>query len=301
MTSGQQFEQRVADLYTADGTQRAPDRVLLAALTTIETTPQRRVLARAPWRLQTMPSSMRLAIAAVAIVAVTAFAITRLFPIGGVGTSVPTPIPTGVPTPSSTPSPTPSEAPAVALPGGGRALSPGRYAIQVPDSVVRVELTVSEPGWDGNETYLGGRMSLSFWTVGNVYGHACLDSSLPEPSIGPTVDDLVAAFDAQAGTDMQAFAKPIVGGYPSTRVIMRPSEGMAAACPGGLLKLWQAPDGADGRAISTTVSPDGQEDVIWIVDVAGHRVVIVGYYDPSDTVQATAILEIIDSIAFVVP
>jgi hypothetical protein len=167
---------------------------------------------------------------------------------------------------------------------------------------VIAELTVGLTGWDGNEWYISdGAMSLSFWTVANVYDHACVDSSLPEPPIGPTVEDLVAALDAQVGTDLQAFFNPAVGGHPSTRVIMRPADGMDATCPGGTLKLWQVPGSGEGRSIGTTASPDGQEDVISMVDVAGHRVVIVGYYDPSDAAQAFAILEIIDSIAFVVP
>jgi hypothetical protein len=41
--------------------------------------------------------------------------------------------------------------------------------------------------------------------------------------------------------------------------------------------------------------------VVWIVDVDGNRVVIVGYYDPSDGAQIKRVLDVIDSIEFVRP
>lgn len=259
-----------------------------------------------------MGSSRRLAVASVAIVAVAIVAAIRLLPVSV--PTAPTPGPSSSSTvtqPRSTPTTTPAPAPTatpirspatpIPLPAGGTGLRAGRYAIQVPHAPVIAELTVGHTGWAGNEWYISdGERSLSFWTVANVYDNACLDSSLPEPPIGPTVKELVTALDAQVGTDLQAFFNPTVGGYPSTRVIMRPSAGMDAACPGGTLKLWQIPGSSEGRSIATTGSPDGREDVIWIVDVDGHRVVIVGYYD-ADGDDIDTMLGLVDSIEFVVP
>ena len=49
MSSNRDLESRIADFYAQEGLLRAPDRVLSAALTTIETTKQRRVLSRVLW------------------------------------------------------------------------------------------------------------------------------------------------------------------------------------------------------------------------------------------------------------
>jgi hypothetical protein len=203
--------------------------VLDQVLDQLPTTPQRRAWWPAR-RLIEMNNVARLAIAAAAVVVIAFLGIRFLVPgsnsVGGPGA---TPTPTAVATPTPTPAATPTLSPgaAVPLPSGGGAVLPGRYLIDVPDSPVSLELTVADAGWSANGWYLGGgSTSISFWTVANVYANACVDSSSPEPPIGPTVDDLVAALDAQVGTDMQSFFNPDVGGYPATRVIMLPTEGV---------------------------------------------------------------------------
>ena len=304
MTAHHDLERRIADFYETEAPRRAPDRVLEQALATIESTPQRRVLVRAPWRFRPLNANMKLAIAAVAIVALTALAVSRLLP-SGVGIEpTPTPAtPSEGPTSTPVPTPTPTLEPAVVLPDGGASLAIGRYAIAIQDSPVSIELTVNEAGWQGNGWYVGdgGSRSISFWAVANVYEDACDLSSLPEPPIGPTVDDLVNALDAQVGTDMTRFFNPVVDGYGSTRVVMRPTPGVEATCARGVLQMWHGATN-DGRGIETAPAPEGQEDVLWILDVEGHRVVIDGYYDESGVgASGDAILAMIDSITFVVP
>jgi len=106
MTANHDLERRIADFYANEAPGRAPDWVLEQALTTIESTPQRRVLARAPWRIPTMNSYARVAIAAVAVIAVGAVGLAVLRPgqTPGVGGG-PSPSPSSVPTPSLSPSP----------------------------------------------------------------------------------------------------------------------------------------------------------------------------------------------------
>ena len=103
MTASNDLERRVADFYTTEAPQRAPDRVLVQALATIDTTRQRRELGLVPWRFPTMNSYTKLAVAAVVAVAVGALGLTLLRP--GQGPSV------GGPDPS--PSTFPSASPAV--------------------------------------------------------------------------------------------------------------------------------------------------------------------------------------------
>jgi hypothetical protein len=296
MTANDDLERRIADFYATESPARAPDRVLAEALTTIESTRQRRVLALVPRRYRTFYMQTKLAVAGIAVVAVMAFAVGRLLPSGGVGAG-PSPSPTTA-LPSPTPSPTLPVA--VRVPEDGSALGPGRWEATVWGSTATVKFTLGQAGWNGNSYYIeNGTNALSFWSPANVYADPCDDASLPEPPTGPTVADLVAALDAQPGTVMEPFGNPVVGGHPSTRVVMHPSPGIDTTCTTGLLKLWEAGDRVTAyRAIGTTEPPDGPQEVIWIVDVDGERVVIDGVYRTSDPVESASIMEIIDSISF---
>jgi hypothetical protein len=81
------LERRLADFYDAEAPRQAPDRILHAALATIDTTRQRRVLIRVPRRFQTMNTFARAAVAAAAVVAVGAFvlAVVGPFRLSGTG------------------------------------------------------------------------------------------------------------------------------------------------------------------------------------------------------------------------
>jgi hypothetical protein len=295
MTANHDLERRLADFYRGEVPSRAPDRVLAEALTTIESTTQRRGLALVPWRFRPLNTQTKLAIAGIAIIAVTALAVGRLLPSGGIG-ATPNPTPTTAP-PSPTPSPTLQAA--VRLPEDGSNLGPGRYEGTVKGSAATVTFTLNNAGWIGNSYYINdATRQVSFWSPANVYADPCDGTSLPEPPIGPSVAELVAALDAQPGTVMEQLGNPIVGGHPSTQVVMHPSPGIDATCSGDL-KLWQAGDRVHySRAIGTTESPDGPREVVWIVDVNGDRIVIDASYRTSDPVESASIMEIIESITF---
>ena len=117
MTAHSELERRLSDYYGAEVPLRAPDRVLHAALASIDITPQRRVLSLVPRRLQTMNIYARAAIAAVAVVVVGAGVLAVIGPgrgsrPGGVATTPP-PSPLLTPSPSLPPSPAPSPLPAL--------------------------------------------------------------------------------------------------------------------------------------------------------------------------------------------
>jgi hypothetical protein len=108
MTANTSLERRVAEHYASEPPLRAPDRVLHAALATIETTNQRRG-ASALRRYPHMSTYTKLA-AAVAVIAVGGFALWQLAPRPG-GPGGPTVAPTATTVPTAQPTTAPSERP----------------------------------------------------------------------------------------------------------------------------------------------------------------------------------------------
>jgi hypothetical protein len=110
MNADRDLERRIADFYSTEAPARAPDWVLRTALETIDTTPQRRVVIRVPWRNPPMNTVTKVAIAAVVVIAVGALGLSVLRPpssssVGGQPTASPSSAPSS--SPSSSPSATP--------------------------------------------------------------------------------------------------------------------------------------------------------------------------------------------------
>jgi hypothetical protein len=108
MTVDRDLDRRVADFYASEAPPRAPEWVVEAALATIESTPQRRVLIRVPWRFPIMNSYAKLAIAAVVVIAIGAVGLYALRPSSAPDVGVPVVLSPG---PSASPSPDPSAPP----------------------------------------------------------------------------------------------------------------------------------------------------------------------------------------------
>jgi hypothetical protein len=115
MSANDDLERRIADFYATEAPPRAPDWVLGSALATIDTTRQRRVLIRVPWRIQNMNTFTKMVVAAVAVVAVGALGLTFLRPGPAPGVGGPGPSPSPSPSPAATVSPSPSSSPLPAL------------------------------------------------------------------------------------------------------------------------------------------------------------------------------------------
>jgi hypothetical protein len=118
MTANHDLERRIADYYASEAPPTAPDWVLESTLASIDTTPQRRAI-RVPWRFPNMNIYAKVAVAAVALIAVGAVGLAVLRPGAGpgVGGPVVTPSPTPAPSRSATlpplPTPSPYEPPAL--------------------------------------------------------------------------------------------------------------------------------------------------------------------------------------------
>lgn len=293
---------RVVRSWLEQGVTALPDRVLDDVLGQLPATPQRRPLWRAR-RFPFMNSPIRYAIAAVAAVVV-ALVGAQFLPSNHPGPGNPSAAPSRQATEAPTASPAATVTP---MPPEGIGLSPGRYSIRVPDSDVRAVVRVEE-GWTSGVYFIMNppefTKQVSFWNVANVYDDICdpgtgglpTASQLPSPAVGPTVADLVTALDAQVNTDMSTAVDVTVGGYAGKRVTMVISTPYAH-CIGDQdpRPMWVNAEGRPQRALQP-----GDPDTIWILDVAGRRVVIVSNDDESEESKAS-IAAVIGAIAFEVP
>jgi hypothetical protein len=262
--------------------------------------------SRARWlarRFPAMNNAIRILVPAAAVVVVALVGI-RLISPGTSGGAVATPSPTPIAMPSAavTPSPSPAVRP---LPVLGEA-APGRYTIKVPTAPLTVALTIGS-GWSSGSDFIAhdyvdrvGDAVVNFYTVGNVYEDICdahgggvaTASLLPDPRIGPTVDDLVSALDAQVNTDMSPAVDVVVGGHAGKRVTMIVSDPYEHCITDPPRPYFIDPSGEPVRYLQP-----GEPDTLWIVDVDGQRLVIITV-EPEGSTLAT---DVVSSIEFVAP
>ena len=148
-STADQETERIVRSWLSEGTTRLPDRVLDAVLDDVPSTPQRRAWWPA-WRFADMNNTLRIALAAVAVVAIAFIGISLLPRNSGVGGGTQSSTPSASPTPSATATPSPSAA--LRLPLAG-AIAPGRYTVDVRDAPVSVGLTLGG-GWDSGGWYV---------------------------------------------------------------------------------------------------------------------------------------------------
>lgn len=240
-----------------------------------------------------MNNALRIA-AAAAVVLVVAYLGIRFLPSSGTG---------GPPEPTTTPSPIPSPSPTAIdytdYPGGGEALNPGPYVITAV-SPFRITFTVPS-GWykgvvDHAVWYDATNASVGFGKVNNLYVDPCAISlGLQDPAVGPTVDDLATALSNLPGVEAPAPTDVTVGGFAGKQLDL---TGSAA---------WQSCDGPNNEPLLTpsgiegTPGTDGQFRV-WILDVGGNRLVIVGNDWPdSSWADGSPNQALLDSIQIDVP
>jgi hypothetical protein len=249
------------------------DRVLDAVLDRLDTTPQRRAIRWPARRFPEMNNSAKLALAAAAVVVAAFLGLRFLVPgdpsVGG------DPDATATSSPTTTPNLIPLSV--------ERPLDAGRYWLG-PDFPVELSFELAE-GWiscsAGNleqgvcpadrGTFEGPPRGAGvvFQIVDNVVTDPCDLTSLPDPPIGPSVDDLVTAISSLPGFDVTPTEDVSVDGFDGKRFTVTAPED-----PGCDLRVWATTTRTNG------VGP-GEANLLYVIDVDGERVMIASPYFPS--------------------
>ena len=313
---------RIVRSWLEEGVTALPDRVLDSVLDQVPATSQRR--ARWPvWRFRDMNTSMKLAIAAAAVVVVAIVGI-RFLPgssIGGPGPS-PTPLPT--PSPTQSTSPLPALFPNGPLPAGnytiqpfvgpgglcvGESLQAGCTEAGAEDDSIRITLTVPD-GWTGLEYSIvpsvesysppgGGALLFGrggwLYTVSQVCGGSGPDAPTgPDIPTGTTVDEFVTALADHPDLDVNSPVDVTLGGYSGQYLELRAPANTTTD------ELGPDPSGCNYYFVwEPGIYAQGPNALwrIWVLDVDGVRVLVRSDSFPGTSPQVQAQLAaIVDSI-----
>jgi class 3 adenylate cyclase len=182
-------------------------------------------------------------------------------------------------------------------------LVPGEYVLTFANiggaqdfPTLKVYFTVAADGWKRQRVdgllWNDADARLGFAVVDNLYLDPCdPDRGLREPPVGPSVDDLTRALTDLADWRWAEVREGIYFGFGGTFMeLAAPPD--TSACPEGQLRFLHTL-GSPGYAPTSS----GQLNELWILNVAGTRLVIVAQTHPDATpprVRAE-LLEIIDS------
>lgn len=278
-------------------------RILHTVLDGVGTTPQHRP-RRSVGGMLTMNKFVAIGLGAAAVVVV-------LF----VGAQlINTPIPVGPnPTQSAAPSEESSEAPSEAEPSA-QVGSPVVWLDGVNVVGLPVTITPPSPAWDPTLNFFAieragasdppdgaAIMAFTYSPSWLVPGDACnTESTMPdEPSA--TVDELVAAFAAQASRDASAPVDITVDGHAGKSITLHVPDPIPADCDNDQFCSFVDPyQGAPEDAYcARTAQGPGQIDELWIVSVDGWAVIIDGaYYAGTPDAHVEEMRAIVDSIRF---
>lgn len=267
-----------------EGPTRLPDQTRRAIVVALPTTSRRRHAWSGPWRFPLMTMTSKVAIGAVAVIAIVLGSVFLLRPgpsdngVGGApsATLSPTAAPTPTPAPSATPLASPTPGP-LSAGEGPRPVAAGTYSAFDPFPV-HMTLTIPD-GWSGNiggpyAVFLkrtSGPGQVNFTIFDDVYVDPC-DSAkgfvAPRPK---SVEDLAAVLAEMPGVRPTKPVSSTIGGQAAKSLTLT-APTTSATCnpdPGeGVFPTWQLPLGA-----VNALGP-GQQDRVWITDVDGTRVVI---------------------------
>ena len=192
-------------------------------------------------------------------------------------------------TPSTAP---PSGSAGMSLLDGPHTIEPGTYVVDKFGTPIQVTMPA---GWQR----LGGagvkgpdEAVLAFPEIAAVYTDSCdwFDRGAP---IGPTVDDLVRALQAQQGTRTTEPQPLTVDGFTGYELgVSKPDGSDFLKCYGGQRSFWKDTDGA----ITDTLGSATPATVL-VLDLAGRRAVISYMsYQPMSATTEAELTAIVDSI-----
>jgi hypothetical protein len=285
---------RIVRSWLEDGATALPDRVLDNVLDQLPATPQRRS-RRPARRFDEMNSALKFVVAVAAVVVLAVVGINLLPRQGGIGGSESSPSAPPSPTRSDAATPNPS---GVALPDG--LLTPGTY-VMVPCSAPpctasedSIHLTVDVPsGWSGvapaaiwiAENAPPGGAAVGVGFGGDLPRDPCVTKDLIDT--GTSVDGFANAIAAHPVLDATNPVDVSLGGYSGKYIdLLLPAD--LSSCPE--FRPWEPGIYAPG--------PNHQWH-LWILDVAGTRVVVASMDYPGTSSQHRAELQaMVESIQF---
>jgi len=304
-----------------EAAERAPERLLSATRTRIESTNQRRAW-RPAWRLQSMNNRFRLGGALVAIAVIVVLGVLLIPKSGSNAGGAPTPLPSATPSPSApapSPSSTAASSPALIPPGtlcseaacvtgtleGGSysfdagAFAPGKLTFTVPagwttdQGFVRKNFDPNPPSAIEDSP---NEMIFSTWFLTNVNTDAC-HWKTTMVSVGPTVGQLTNLLVAQKGRVAKTPTNITVGGYPAKQIQLTvPTSIDMTSCDNGLLHVWPDPGGNGAGGLCCGAA--GSTDVVDVVNVAGTTFTIVARHaagaSPADLAELNALVASIE-------
>ncbi|MFL5724670.1 MAG: hypothetical protein ACJ78H_14890 [Chloroflexota bacterium] len=304
----------ILDSWLSDGPIEMPDRVIGAVAVGIS-----RQRQRPAWRLDrrrdVMNTNVKIGAALIAVLSIAVVGYS-LRPAGSTAggptlSAGPSPAPTGTASASGPPSTSPT-----AVIGGNfaGALAAGTYSTRPFNTAPELIVSMTVPdGWNaiGNWALTNSKgtrppngTAIGFFTASSVFSDPCRwdpthGAVWPIPGdvrVGPTVDDLVAAFTAQSTYETTTPIDVAVGGHAGRQFELRMPDGLdPASCDETNYIAWSAyPDDSGLHA-----QGPGQRWQFRILDVDGKRVfVVLGTFagtPASDLAEADAI---IDSMTF---
>jgi hypothetical protein len=188
--------------------------------------------------------------------------------------------------------------------------TPTTIIVPEPETVIvpwggpgpRAHLTVMLPDdWEANDGWVvtgdDEAVPRTFMRVGssvvaNIYSEPC-NSTLLDPPVGPTVDDLATAFADVWGANATTPTEVTLDGFVGKQMVLTvPADVDFADCVTGHYMAWRDTVGGD-----RSYQGPGQIQESWIVDVEGERLLIEASYFPEITPEDRAELQqVIDSI-----
>jgi hypothetical protein len=211
-----------------------------------------------------------------------------------------TPAPTPTQAPSSTPAPTQAS---TATPAPSMATQQVRLNVTSGPEALHVVVDVP-PAWhradpepaDSNSVVRGDTlpptgMFITFGTFTNTYADPC-GHVLRTPQVGPTVDDLIAAFAEVPNLTSTEPVQTTLGGRPATYVELTLDDELPCAPDSFYLAV-------NDQGLYYFVDGPGQVIRTWVLDVDGTRAVAWAFHFPEASAEGLAEEQaIIDSVEF---
>jgi hypothetical protein len=274
---------RTVRSWLEEGVTELPDRVLDSVLDQLPATHQRRATWWPPRRIITMNTAAKFGLAAAAVVVAALLGFNYL--------DAPNEGGPGLDDPSPSPTPTPQVL-------GDAALAPGPVVATGFGTSESVTFRFTVPGgWrgfggvgvlpeTGTEAPDGMGIGLGEVNAGMFRDPCRWSDGDPDP-VGPTVEDLANAFAAQTAYEASTPVEVTLGGYAGLRVDLQlPAD--VESCDNGEFYPWVG-----------SIYAQGSNNLwdVWILDVEGDRIVVLGTYFPGTSAEDRAEQQaIIDSI-----